>query len=903
MRQQFTVAEQRDYYRQRCAQQSQEIQRLQTEKGLDSYRRRCEADADKKNLELKSQVADQKTQILKLEKELIQSNGKLAKEQDETRRLNRQISSLEAEIKELKGKAKKDSARIKELESELEKVKAQREKAERKLEKDITENQNDLETLQRELEKKNRELVELQKQVASLGGKVEKLEHQRNTDSTNSSKPTSFEHFQKPVQNSREETGRSPGAQPDHPFHGRQLPGIPGKISLKYWGDDDPLWQNPEYSFERYELKHVVRPIIMVEDQYVLVPVFRNTRTGAHKNADCPDWIKDDINYGPEVKAMLLWMNVFSNQSVGKCRDMLSTFSYGVIKPSTGFISGLSVEFAIKSEPERAQAFREMVGADIMNVDGTVIRVGGYAYNVTICVSGADTLYFFKPYKGERGVKDTPIETTCAVLVSDHDIVYYNYGSGHQECLQHIERYLLDSIEVEPEYTWNIKALEFIRKLIRETKEVDEKRKSAADSHNEDDAAAFFDSEDTHSRFSPEMKDSYIREYMEILDKGLEEYKTVQNKTWYTKGINLCKRMHDDPMSYLGFMDDDRIPLTNNNAEQKARQIKRKLAGAMEFRGFLGVIAYCEAMSVVQIIKGRGDSVLENMTEIFSREVQDEDVLRMERIHEKTLGEAIEKDITGIEKLEGEISKAKDRLEKAEEEHECAEKKYAEAREERCQASGEDSEPSNMEKEHQVRMAQSDHEVYLCRRDLKQLILKLEKRKKHKAISEQQRKDSLHRITVLEKRIQEYQSKKAPEGSKSRDTDQEFGKVDGEKVSAAEFSFRAAQTRVDEAMKKLQNSNNTYYEIIHPSRELRASSRKSILIEGEKQEDKNLEDEAARAEKAVDAARREFDEAVAELSKTAKAVDAVKKDRRPGRRARRQMKENIMAEASGKMAV
>ena len=111
MRQQFTVAEQRDYYRQRCAQQSQEIQRLQTEKGLDSYRRRCEADADKKNLELKSQVADQKTQILKLEKELIQSNGKLAKEQDETRRLNRQISSLEAEIKELKGKAKKDSAR------------------------------------------------------------------------------------------------------------------------------------------------------------------------------------------------------------------------------------------------------------------------------------------------------------------------------------------------------------------------------------------------------------------------------------------------------------------------------------------------------------------------------------------------------------------------------------------------------------------------------------------------------------------------------------------------------------------------------------------------------------------------------------------------------------------------
>ena len=903
MRQQFTLVEQRDYFRNKCAQQSQEIQRLLTEKGLDSYKRKCEAEADKKNLELKEQVRVQNTQIRKLEKELSQASGKLAKEQAEIIKLKELIESLEAEIDELKRESKKDNARIKELEARLEKAKATREKAEKKFEEDRSESQNDLEALQKELEKKTREVVELEKLVTSLGGRVEQLEHQRDTDSTNSSKPTSFDHFQKPVQNSRETTGNTPGAQLGHPFHGRKLPEIPGKISFKYWGDDDPLWQDPEYSFERYELKHVIKPIVMVEDQYVLVPVFRNTRTGAHKNAACPDWIKDDINYGPEVKAMLLWMNIFSNQSVGKCRDMMAAFSYGAIKPSTGFISGLSVEFAIKSEPERAQAFKEMVGAHVMNVDGTVIRVGGYSYNVTICVSGANTLYFFRPYKGERGVKDTPIETTCAVLVSDHDVVYYNYGRGHQECLQHIERYLLDSIEVEPEYTWNIKALEFVRKIIRETNEVDEKRKSAVDPQDGGDEPVYFDSEDPHSRFAPEMKESYIREYMEILENGLEEYKATPNKVWYTKGINLCKRMYEDPMSYLGFMNDDRIPLTNNKAEENARQIKRKLAGAMEFRGFLGVIAYCEAMSVVQIIKRKGDSVLENMTEIFSREVQDADILRLERIHEKTLGEVIEKDITGIEKLENEITKAKNRLTEAEEEDERAKEEYAKAREERIQASGEESEPSNREKEQQARMGKADHEVYLCGRDLEQLKLKLGKRKKHKAVSEQQRTDTQHRIAVLEKRIQEQQKRKTPEVSKSESADKACNKIDNEKVAVTESDLQAAQKRVDEAMKKLQGANSAYYEAVHPSRELCAGSRKSVLLEESEPEDKNPDEETLRAKEAVDAARKEFDEAVAELSKAAKAADAAQKGRRPGRRARQHMKEAGMPGEPKEMAV
>lgn len=48
----------------------------------------------------------------------------------------------------------------------------------------------------------------------------------------------------------------------------------------------------------------------------------------------------------------------------------------------------------------------------------------------------------------------------------DHDVTYYSYGSGHQECLAHILRYLKDSIQNEPERTWNIQMRTLIQEMI-----------------------------------------------------------------------------------------------------------------------------------------------------------------------------------------------------------------------------------------------------------------------------------------------------------------------------------------------------------------------------------------------------------------------------------------------------
>ena len=90
-----------------------------------------------------------------------------------------------------------------------------------------------------------------------------------------------------------------------------------------------------------------------------------------------------------------------------------------------------------------------------MNVDNTNVRVNGKSAFVFICATSTTAMYFAREHKGFKGIAGSPVENSQQTLVYDHDVSFYKYGSFHQECLVHILRYLLDSIENEPHLVWN----------------------------------------------------------------------------------------------------------------------------------------------------------------------------------------------------------------------------------------------------------------------------------------------------------------------------------------------------------------------------------------------------------------------------------------------------------------
>ncbi len=213
-------------------------------------------------------------------------------------RQSSKIEKLEAAVRELKEKtaAAKDLERqLKNCRKELEECKKENVSASEKISR-LTEEK---ETLERDLDQANKTIKKLEKQVEALGGEVEKLHAQKDVDFHNSGSPSSKKQNRKPIPNGRTKTEKKPGGQPGHQHQPRTI-GTPGGGTCVVVGDDDPLWNDPQYRFDGYSIKHVVTPVTTLYDQMYFVPTFVNIKTGAHKNAYFPEDLKDEINPSPE---------------------------------------------------------------------------------------------------------------------------------------------------------------------------------------------------------------------------------------------------------------------------------------------------------------------------------------------------------------------------------------------------------------------------------------------------------------------------------------------------------------------------------------------------------------------------------------------------------------------------
>lgn len=76
--------------------------------------------------------------------------------------------------------------------------------------------------------------------------------------------------------------------------------------------------------------------------------------------------------------------------------------------------------------------------------------------------------------RGHKGIQGTPVESYEGILVHDHDTSYYRYGSDHQKCMVHILRYLKDSMENEPDRTWNRQMHGLVREMIHAVNQTEE---------------------------------------------------------------------------------------------------------------------------------------------------------------------------------------------------------------------------------------------------------------------------------------------------------------------------------------------------------------------------------------------------------------------------------------------
>ena len=411
-------------------------------------------------------------------------------------------------------------------------------------------------------------------EVSMLNGTNKLLEKKLNTSFENSSLPSSALPFRKKIPNSRKPTGRKPGAQPGHAPHTAQRL-MPTKVPVRL-PVPNKLANDPDvYATGKTITKQLVDVSFVVTVRDYIADEYRNRVTGARLHAPFPPGVVNTVNYGPSVKALAFLLNNYYNVSIAKTKQCIYDLTKGVVDLSTGTICNLSSEFSAATEAERSRIFSLLTHAGILYSDATVSNVNGIRKTVILCTDKKRVLYQHLDHKGHDGLDRTPVKNAEGVIVHDHDMSYYSYGSGHQECLAHVLRYLVGAMENEPDLTWHKRMHDLLQEMIHTVKE-------NPDGISCSEAYRFTD------------------RYEAILKLADKEYAKSPPSKYYPDGFNLQKRMREFQDEHLYFLRHPKIDSTNNVSERGLRKIKRKQKQSVVLRSDSGGQHVCDALTIIE---------------------------------------------------------------------------------------------------------------------------------------------------------------------------------------------------------------------------------------------------------------------------------------------------------------
>ncbi|MBQ0064715.1 MAG: transposase [Firmicutes bacterium] len=426
----------------------------------------------------------------------------------------------------------------------------------------------------------------LKKQLEEKDQIILKLKAQIERDYTTSSIPSSMKPNHKKISNSRTKSGRKPGAQPNHKHHPRKM--LETTAEPVVLDIPSEVKENPDdYVFVRNVSRKVVNISVSTEVVEYIGSEYRLKGTSKTIRSEFPKGVHDEINYGPSVKALCCLLNNYCNVSIRKVREVISGLTDNRIEPSIGKINGLTKEFSCNTSKERNEIFNQLFVSTYQNTDATYLRRNGETVYVYVSTNKDSTFYTFKTKKGEEGIIGTPVEGYEGVLVTDHDKTYFKYGYGHQKCLAHELRYIKDSITNEPEREWNKKMEVLLKDIIHKFK-------------------------NGQREFNDELD-----EYDKIIEIGEKEYADKPPSKYYRNGYNTFKRMRDYKAYVFYFLKHPEILYTNNDAERKLRQVKRKSKQVGAFRADESISNYCDFMTIIETANNKNENIYQILLNNF----------------------------------------------------------------------------------------------------------------------------------------------------------------------------------------------------------------------------------------------------------------------------------------------
>ena len=436
-----------------------------------------------------------------------------------------------------------------------------------------------------------KELENANKKNQELLLEIERLKNNNNKDSSNSSKPSSTNGYKKVITNNREKSNKKQGGQNGH--KGETLT----KEKIDKMVENNEIDRIITIEENKTKLTENNTPIVTYE---IDIRIEKILVKHVYYPNEPQNIISSPVIYGENIKSLsaLLYMK---GSSLDAIKSSIEEITDKIINPSKSSIYNWNHDLAnALSDTEYKKIRKELLNSLVLHVDETPIKINGEQYYIHNISNDKYTLQYVSKKRGEKAIKEFGfLENYHGILVHDHFIMYYKYGSGNAECNVHALRYLKGVTDFT-EHKWAGKMSDLLIEMKNRKKEL---------------IASNVD------KMSNIEYEKFKEKYLEILDEGNLEYKEdLKTNAYKEEERRLLNRLNKYVDNHLLFLKKFYVPFSNNRAEIDLRFVKiRQKIG--KFRSIEGANNFVVIRSFTSTCSKNKKSLNSSLKEIFKNKI------------------------------------------------------------------------------------------------------------------------------------------------------------------------------------------------------------------------------------------------------------------------------------------
>ena len=442
--------------------------------------------------------------------------------------------------------------------------------------------------------------------IRALEAKIQALEDQIAKNSQNSSKPPSSDGLKKPTPKSlRQSSGKPSGGQVGHIGHRLEPVDKPHYIEV-HLVTQCGYCQADLAGVEatRVEKRQVFDlPEIQLEVTEHQAEVKTCLVCGQVNHGEFPADVTQPTQYGPRIRAQMVYMNVYHFIPLSRTAEMVSELYQQDISDGTVFAT--AVELAEQVEGVVEQIKDHLVETeDPVHFDETGARVNGKLEWLHSASTEQATYYAVHPKRGCEAIDAIDIlPRRTGWSIHDAWQPYLNYvDAKHGLCNAHLVRELVFLIERYSQ-KW---ATNFLSLLLNMKEKVDTAKSQGQVSLAVPQLAAF----------------EQVYDY--IVERGMRANPPPVRQTGQRGRLkqsparNLLDRLMNHKDKVMAFVYDFEVPFDNNLSERDIRMVKvqQKVFGG--FRSTEGAKVFCQVRSYISTARKNGQRVLDVLCQAFT---------------------------------------------------------------------------------------------------------------------------------------------------------------------------------------------------------------------------------------------------------------------------------------------